>query len=232
MSIVIKVIFLFMLVTSITISQSHQNVEAISFNSMERLELINVKVKAVFLNEMEGIRVERIDGLDKSERSETLVLIDDVFFKDGIIELEIAGEPAPDAGKGAKGFVGVAFRIDSTDYSNYECIYLRPVNGRADNQLQRNHSVQYISHPEYPWQRLRKEQSGVYESYVDLIAGEWTSIKIVVSEESARLYVHGNLQPSLIVNDLKHGDREGMIGLWLHRSTIAHYRNIKITTIN
>ena len=149
-----------------------------------------------------------------------------------MIELEITGEPAPDAGKGAKGFVGVAFRIDSTDHSNYECIYLRPVNGRAYNQLQRNHSVQYISHPEYPWQRLRKEQSGVYESYVDLIPGEWTSIKIVVSEETARLYVHGNLQPTLIVNDLKHGDREGIIGLWLHRSTIAHYRNIKITTIN
>ena len=156
-------------------------------------------------------------------------LIEDIQFENGIIELEISGEPAVDAPPGSRGFVGVAFRIDSVNYSNYECIYLRPVNGRSDNQLQRNHSVQYISHPEYPWYRLRKEHPGVYESYVDLVPGEWISIRIVVSGQSAQLYVHENFQPTLMINDLKHGERGGQIGLWLHTSTVAHYRNLRIT---
>jgi hypothetical protein len=65
--------------------------------------------------------------------------------------------------------------------------------------------VQYISHPECPWYLLRKETQGRYESYVDLVAGEWTTIRIEVDGRRARLYVHGHEQPTLIVNDVKSG---------------------------
>ena len=232
MSFLIKTIILLILTTSIAISQSHQNTEAIPLNSTQKLELVNVKANVVRLKGKEGIRVEKKDSLDKTKRTETLVLIEGTNFRNGIIKLELAGEPAPDAGKGARGFVGIAFRIDSSDHSNYECLYLRPVNGRADDQLQRNHSVQYIAHPEYPWQRLRKEHPGQYETYVDLVPGEWTKIKIEVSGQKARLYIHGSSHPTLIVNDLKHNERTGLVGLWLHRSTVAHYRNLKLTVFS
>jgi hypothetical protein len=50
-------------------------------------------------------------------------------------------------------------------------------------------STQYISHPDYPWHRLRKETpGGVYESYVDLVPGQWTKVRIVVAGNKARLY--------------------------------------------
>jgi hypothetical protein len=42
-----------------------------------------------------------------------------------------------------------------------------------------------------PWYRLRKEFPSKYESYVDLMPGVWTKIKIDVRGERARLYVHG-----------------------------------------
>ena len=44
-----------------------------------------------------------------------------------------------------------------------------------------------MSHPDQPWHRLRKESPGVYESYVDLVPGEWTRVKIVVAGTTARL---------------------------------------------
>ena len=88
--------------------------------------------------------------------------------------------------------------------------------------------MQYISHPEYPWQRFREEHPGKYESYADLVPGEWTKVKIKVSGQKAYLYIHDASQPTLVVNDLKHSERTGLIGLWLHRSTVAHYRNLKI----
>ncbi|MGI4734536.1 MAG: hypothetical protein ACRYG7_05085 [Janthinobacterium lividum] len=47
-------------------------------------------------------------------------------------------------------------------------MYLRPANGRADNQLQRNHAVQYFSYSDYRFERLRKEAPGQYETYADL----------------------------------------------------------------
>ena len=164
------------------------------------------------------------------ENGETLVVLPDISFQNGTIELEISGEPAPDAAPQMRGFVGIAFRVDPTDYSRYECFYLRPTNARANNQLQRNHSTQYISHPEYPWYKLREQSPGTYESYADMVPGEWIKMKIDVHEKSAMLYLHDSKQPCLIVNDLKKGDSRGLVALWLHSSTVARYRNLVVST--
>jgi hypothetical protein len=149
-------------------------------------------------------------------------------FKDGTIELDIAGTPRPGAPEDSRGFVGLAFRTGAHGEWS-EIFYLRPTNGRANDQLRRNHSVQYVSEPDYPWQRLRKETPGVYESYADLDAGAWTKMKIVVSGTTARLYVNGAEQPCLVVNDLKHGDGAGRIALWAHVETDAHFGTITVS---
>jgi hypothetical protein len=105
-------------------------------------------------------------------------------------------------------------------------MYLRPTNGRADDQLRRNHSVQYESSPDFPWFRLRKESPGMYESYAGLETGVWTRSKIVVSGAKARFYVNGAEQPCLVVNDLKLGETHGQIALWAHSSTEGYFSNL------
>lgn len=105
---------------------------------------------------------------------------------------------------------------------------MRPTNGRADDQLRRNHATQYISHPDYPWYKLREENPGVYESYVDLVPGAWTDIKIEVEGVRARLYVNGSKQPCLIVNDLKLGETRGQIALWVGSGTEAHFSQVQV----
>ena len=124
----------------------------------------------------------------------------------------------------------MAFRVGS-DAARFEYFYLRPTNGRADDQVRRNHSVQYASHPDYPWQRLRKEEPEKYESYVDLEPGVWTKMRIVVSGRTAKLYVNSAAQPGLIVNDLKLGSGEagGGIALWIGPGTVGHFANLTIT---
>jgi len=146
-------------------------------------------------------------------------------FKDGTIEVEVAGFPRDGAKPGTRGFIGVAFRVQDHG-SKFEAFYLRMTNGRADDQLQRNHSAQYVSQPDFPWQRLRQENPGVYESYVDLEAGAWTRVKIVVSGTTARLYVNGAGQPCLIVNDLKLGETHGALALWTGSDTEAYFSNL------
>ena len=148
-------------------------------------------------------------------------------FKDGTIEAEIAGFPRQGAKPTTRGFIGIAFRVQDHG-SRYEAFYLRMTNGRADDQLQRNHSAQYVSHPDFPWNRLRAENPGVYESYVDLEAGAWTRIKIVVSGKKAQLYVNGAAQPCLIVNDLKLGESHGQVALWIGSDTEAYFSNLTI----
>jgi hypothetical protein len=158
---------------------------------------------------------------------EAIAILAGSEFGDGMIEVELAGAPRAGAKEGSRGFIGIAFRVRS-DASAFECFYLRPTNGRADDQLRRNHSTQYISFPDWPWERLRKESPGVYESYVDLEAGAWTKVRIVVSGTKARLFVHGAAQPSLIVDDLKLGASRGAVALWIGDDTDGYFSNLSV----
>jgi hypothetical protein len=192
----------------------------------DRVEAVGVNVEAV---EYEGKKALRLTATTGGEdQAERLAVLRDLAFADGTIEVDLSGAPTADAFEGARGFVGIAFRVQE-DPSHYECFYLRPTNGRADDQLRRNHSAQYISHPEFPWHRLRQETPGKYESYVDLAPGEWTKVKIVVSDRDARLFVHGAAQPTLIVKDVKLAAAEGAIALWIGPGTEAHFANLRVT---
>jgi hypothetical protein len=154
-------------------------------------------------------------------------VIKDAVFRDGTIEVDLAGQPPAGAEGGARGFIGIAFRLQGD--GRYEYIYLRPTNGRADDQVRRNHSTQYSSHPGFSFAESRQQAPEKYESYVDLQPGVWTRYKIDVEGRKARLYVHGAEQPSLIVDDLKLEPREGGVALWVGPGTEGYFSNLKIT---
>jgi hypothetical protein len=195
--------------------------------SIVGLRLVNATAEPATLDGKRGIRVTTPPG--QGVTGESLLVVEGLEFANGIIEAEIAGMPAPDAPPTARGFVGIAFRVQD-DLQRFEQIYLRPTNGRADDQERRNHSVQYTSHPDWPFFRMRKEFPERYESYVDLVAGAWTQVRIEVRDERARLYVHGQEQPTLIVNDLKMGGQaKGGVALSPGVNGIAHFRNLTIT---
>lgn len=201
--------------------------KVVPLDSTKGMKLVNVMAEPVTYKGKKAFRVVEPPTI-KADIVDQLVVLP-VYFSNGTIELELAGSVAQSANfAGARGFVGVAFRVAS-DIKSFECIYLRPTNPRSDDQVRRNHSAQYISFPDYPWQRLRKEESEKYESYVDLVPGEWTKVKIVIEGVRARLYVHGSEQPSLIINDLKKGESKGALGLWIGPGTEAHFVNLRVT---
>jgi hypothetical protein len=201
--------------------------QTISLDAMDRLKLVNVKAEKVTFKGRKALRVSDPAAAGTGDE-EQLVILSKTDFQDGIIEVDLAGEPGPNAGEGARGFVGIAFRV-AADASRFECFYLRPTNGRAEDQERRNHSAQYISNPGFPWHMLRKEFPGKYETYVDLVAGEWTKVKIEVRGEKARLYVNGVEQPTMLVNDLKQKQSKGAVALWIGPGTVAHFSNVRIS---
>lgn len=156
-----------------------------------------------------------------------LAVIKGVTFRDGTIEVDVAGRRGPYAEPGDRGFIGVAFRVDAAG-RRYENLYLRPENGRADDQVRRNHSLQYTSEPEFPWQRMRKEFPEKYESYTDLVPGEWTRMRIAVAGTTARLFVNGAAQPNLVIDDLKRGPAEGGVAFWIGSGTEGFFANLRI----
>jgi len=193
--------------------------------SPSMLEPFNVEISEVNHKGKPAIRVVEKAGT----RGEAMAILTGSKLKNGTIEVELSGDRRPESDTTNRGFVGVAFRLLKKDTMQFECFYLRPTNGRSSDQLRRNHATQYVSMPQFPWFKLRKENPGVYESYVDLVAGEWTKVKIVVKNRLAKLYVNDASQPCLVVNDIKHAAEDGMIALWIGLGTEAHFRNLKIT---
>jgi hypothetical protein len=193
-------------------------------SSLSALELHHVEAELVKYHDRPAVRI-----VEQGEPTNAVAILSGSNFSDGVIETAIAGIPRKDAPQDMRGFVGIAFRVQPHG-SQYECFFLRPTNGRADDQLRRNHSTQYISHPDFPWYKLREESPGVYESYTDLVPGAWTPIRIVVSGIRAQLYVNNAEQPCLIVNDLKLGEMEGQIALWIGSGTEAYFSPVVIKT--
>jgi hypothetical protein len=207
-------------------AESHQ-VRRIALNAAEGVKLVNVKAESTVFHGRDALRVTDAAPAGTGDEGR-LVILEKSGFTDGTIELELAGETLPTADESARGFVGLAFRV-AADAGRFECFYLRPKNGRSEDQIRRNHSLQYISVPGFPWQRLRKESPEKYESYVDIVPGEWTKLRIEVRGDRARLFVNGSPQPALIVNDLKQGQGSGAISLWIGPGTVAHFANLQVS---
>ena len=192
-------------------------------------ELVNVRTAEISYEGRAAVRVTEDPSAPQKPDTSFLAIVQGAELSEGTIELLVAGAPQLDASAGARGFVGIAFHVRGEHGERHQAFYLRPTNGRTDDQLRRNHAVQYQAAPEFFWHRLRSEQPGVYESYVDLEPGRWTQLRIEVEKNSARLYVHGNAQPTLIVNDLKTSDRDGRVALWIGPETIAHFAELRVT---
>jgi hypothetical protein len=199
--------------------------------TVEGLELRNVTADAVTYRGRSAVRFVETPRQGASDEKPSLAVLPNSDFDNGVIEVELAGKPRGDAADTARGFVGIAFHVGA-DAAQFECFYLRPTNARSNDQLRRNHSTQYTSFPEYPWHRLRKEKPGVYESYVDLAAGEWTRIRVEVAGTTAKLYVNDAPQPALIVNDLKLGASRGKVALWIGDGTEAYFSKVVVRELD
>jgi hypothetical protein len=159
-------------------------------------------------------------------------LLKNMDFHNGTIEVKVLARLWKNAPAAARGFIGITFR-GSADNSKYEAFYIRPTNGRADDQVRRNHTLQYMAMPGYDFEKFRKEAPEKYESYADMDVNEWISLKIVVDGLKAKLYVGESKYPSLIVNDLKMGEsNRGTIGLFTGFGTECYYRDLIIKKID
>lgn len=192
------------------------------------VEPVLVNMSITNIDGRKAVRVSR-DTATKGADLPTFVRLNNTDnFSNGTIEVMLLSRLLPDAEAYARGFIGLAFRINK-DNTRFESIYIRPTNGRAEDQLRRNHSTQYFSYPDFPFHRLRKEAEGKYESYADMGLNEWIKMKIEVKNAQAKLYLNDNPHPVLIVNDLKLGaPNSGAIGLWVDGGTDAYFRDIKV----
>jgi hypothetical protein len=190
--------------------------------TVDQLTPHHVKLESV---EYRGKRAVKVVEEGNVPNGEAYAVLKGAELHNGTIEVELAGRPAGGASETARGFIGIAFRLHG---EKFEYVYLRPTNGRAEDQIRRNHSTQYSSYPDFSFARARQEAPEKYESYVDLEAGEWTQYRLAIDGTTARLFVNNAAQPCLVVNDLKLGDSTGGVALWIGPGTEGYFRSLTV----
>ena len=150
------------------------------------------------------------------------VWLKDFDFSYGTIELDIRGR-----NEFLKSFPGIAFYAVDTS-RNYDVVYFRPFNFRHADPLRRTRSVQYTSLPQYGYDRLRKENTGQFESEIipNPKPEDWIHARIVIAKDSIKVYVNGMEKSSLSVRPLQYRNK-GMLGLWTD-GTVAEFANLTI----
>lgn len=208
--------------------------QTIKFGGNE-FEISHVNASIVRLNGEEVLRIERdLQSLPFDPKrmgatvdEPTFLKLKGVNLENGIVEVKVLSRLLPNAPPFARGFIGLAFRVNG-DNSAYESIYLRPSNGRADDQIRRNHSIQYYAYPHYKFDRLRKEFPELYETYADIGLDEWITMRIEFSGQSAKLYLNDQKSPAFLVNKLLGSTTSGSIGLWVEIGTEGFFKDFKI----
>jgi hypothetical protein len=219
-------VYFFLLTASVALGISRGNAQEAGLKAA-KVQAVSVSVSETNVGGKEAIRVIKNPAL-KDFDEPTFARVKGTRFKDGTIEVKVLSRLLMDAPVFARGFLGIAFRV-SEDNTKFECIYIRPANARVEDQVRRNHSIQYFSYPDFKFDRLRKESPEKYESYADMGLDEWIDLKVEVKGMQAKLFVNGAKEPALIVNDLKHGpDMAGAVGLWVEVGTEGHFSDLRI----
>lgn len=123
----------------------------VAAQSVDQLDGKNV---AIAQTNFKGRSAVQVIAAPDALNAASYAVVKAASFLNGTIEVDLAGQPAAGAGGGARGFIGIAFRLQGN--GAYEYIYLRPTNGRAEDQVRRNHSTQYSSHPDFDFARSRR----------------------------------------------------------------------------
>jgi hypothetical protein len=179
----------------------------------------------VFNRHVEPVSDPSKNGLVLSEEyGEGLVWINGVSFSTGTIEVDLKGQNIYQ-----RSFLGIAFR--GADDSAFDAIYFRPFHFLSTDSVRRSRCVQYISLPQYTWQRLREEHNGIYEHVVDPAPDpdDWFHVRIVVRKDEALVYVNNAESPGLRVHLLSDRKR-GMIGLYTADRSGGSFGNLSIET--
>ncbi len=161
----------------------------------------------------ELVDAEVVEHLGRKALLGTAIL-KDVQFENGVIEVDIAGSGF------IRSYPGIIFRRQSE--VDFERFYIRPHrgNGLMDDALQYVPTINGVA----AWQLYSGDgftAAGVIPS------DEWVHIRLEIKGKQGRVYLGDSAEPALVIQELKHGESSGTIGVMGQKSEQAFFSNFK-----
>lgn len=205
----------------------------------QTFELHNVTGSIIVFEGKQVLKIERdlkalpfdVNNIEKTvDEAHYARLVGLEDFENGTIEVKMYSQiQDPPPYPGVAGFIGVYFRIKEDD-SAFESIYVRPKVGRVNNQMFRNHAVQYISYPHAKFDTLRKSYPpGSYEGSAPVALKEWIKMRIEVNGETAEMFINDMIYSTFIVDKMLGKQKIGGVGLYVDIGTIGYFKDLKVT---
>jgi hypothetical protein len=191
------------------------------YNLPELLEQNKIEVFNREIVESSDSNMESVH-LSSSER-DGVAWLQGIDFSNGIIEIDIKGKDVLQ-----HSFVGIAFH--GVDLETFDAVYFRPFNFQSTDSIRKIHSVQYISHPDFPWNLLRERFNGKYEKSVSPVPNPdaWFHVKIIIEDNNVKVFVDDSTDPCLTVGKLN-SRTSGKVGLWVGNTSDGDFANLTIT---
>lgn len=170
------------------------------------------------------VKNQRLNDFD----IDSIVKLKNMDFHNGKIEVEMLSRLLPDAPDFARGFIGIAFRIND---AAFESFYIRPTNAMTDDPVRKSHGCQYFSFPKYTFAYFREKNILGYENAMPYGLNTWVKLRAEIFDDCAEFFLNDNL--TLKVNDLKHGKNlRGSVGFFLDTGTEGFFKNLQVTKLD
>lgn len=207
------------------------NILLLEENNMDlnqtKLIPVNVNVNSCILNDEPTLRVVKAQKLYQFDEN-TYAKLSKIDFHNGTINVQVLSSLLPDAPDFARGFIGIAFRINNDD-SAFESFYIRPTNGQTTDSSRKQHAVQYFSYPKYNFNYFRKHNITAYENSADIELNQWISLKAIIKDGTGLFYINSNPVPVLTISHLMLGSSaHGSIGFFVDIGTEGFFKNLQI----
>ncbi|WP_166926122.1 hypothetical protein [Flavobacterium poyangense] len=211
-----KYIFTLILLPYLLLGQRQQVIELANLYKKGKLKSVNREIKIVSSDNGSYLKISE-------SKKEGIVWLPVKDFENGTIEIEMRGKDVFQ-----RSFIGIAFH--GADDINYDAVYCRPFNFFTKDSVRRIHAVQYISHPYYTWEKLRKERNALFEQEIinPPNPSDWFTMKLVIDSTTVKAYINNATHPSLIVKKLNN-QTAGKIGLFTADSSGGDFKIIKIS---
>jgi hypothetical protein len=212
-----------LLLPTLFFGQQKINSKLATLYTKGKLKSVNRSVEAIY----PLISKDSIEYIQVSEgKKEGIIWLPFKELENGIIRVEMRGKDVLQ-----QSFIGIVFH--GLNDSTYDAVYCRPFNFLAKDSVRRIHAIQYISHPEFTWKRLRDEKNAVFEKEISNPPDPngWFTMKLVIEKSSVKAYINKSELPSLIVEKVN-SRATGKIGLFTGDGSGGDFKIIKISYKN
>jgi hypothetical protein len=210
-----RIVLILCIISNSLFAQKNQSFNLFDLQKQGKFIVINRNIEAI---DEQGKKIVRLSESTK----EGILWLPIQDFGNGIIEVEMRGKDVLQ-----RSFIGLVFHGQND--TTFDAVYCRPFNFFAKDSVRKIHAIQYISHPDFTWKKLRETRNGEFEKEIISPSDPngWFTMKLIIKNRLVKAFINQAERPSLVVEKLT-DVQNGKLGIFVGDGSGGDFRRISI----